>query len=391
MLLVTGDRQQLKTCGRPTGKWLLSVLLARRSKPQPPSNDGEACVDVGRSRGLGPVRSDAGALRYDLAGVLVQGAGLGNGFHRFLDLRVGLELDLGAFLLAEAGKEDFLLDLALDPVEVFADFGLGVANVVLAHIVAQVAQHSVVNFKALGDGGPRAEVEAREAPHTLVGVEEDVGAQQGLFELAELRRGDLDVRRDATAAGYLAATVGELDLRRMLGNFALVVIFVERDGFVVALNETAAGRVVTRGGKREAGVFAEWRDGLHQALAESGFADDEAAIMVLHGARNDFGGGGGIAVHENYERDVITLIAANGVVAALGGSAAVVRDDELIFVEEHVADSHGFVEQAARIAAHVENQAVERGRVQLLECISDFAVGGFVEAGEADVADAGSQ
>ncbi len=189
----------------------------------------------------------------------------------------------------------------------------------------------------------------------------------------------------------MPSAIGQPDFRWMLGNFALVVIFVERDGFVVALNETAAGRVVTRGGKREAGVFAEWRDGLHQALAESGFADDEAAIMVLHGARNDFGGGGGIAVHENYERDVITLIAANGVVAALGGSAAMVRDDELIFVEEHVADSHGFVEQAARIAAHVENQAVERGRVQLLECISDFAVGGFVEAGEADVADAGSQ
>src|SRR6266478_2909201 len=283
MLLVTGDRQQLKTCGRPTGKWLLSVLLARRSKPQPPSNDGEACVDVGRSRGLGPVRSDAGALRYDLAGVLVQGAGLGNGFHRFLDLRVGLELDLGAFLLAEAGKEDFLLDLALDPVEVFADFGLGVANVVLAHIVAQVSQHSVVNFKALGDGRPRAEVVSREAPHTLVGVEEDVGAQQGFFELAEL----------------------------------------------------------TRGGKREAGIFAERRDGLHQALAESGFADYEAAIMVLHGARNDFCSGGGIAVDENYKRDVITLIAANGIVAALGGGAAVMRDDELIFIQEHVADSYG--------------------------------------------------
>ncbi len=79
-------------------------------------------------------------------------------------------------MLAEGGEEDFLLDLALDPVEVFADFGLGVADVVLAHIGAQVAQYGVVDFEALGDGGAGAEVVAREASHTLVGVEEDVGA-----------------------------------------------------------------------------------------------------------------------------------------------------------------------------------------------------------------------
>src|SRR4029077_8564084 len=189
---------------------------------------------------------------------------------------------------------------------------------------------------------------------------------------------DVDVRGDAAAAGYLAAAVRELDLVGMIGNFALVVIFIERDRFVVALDKAATRSVVTRGGEREAGVFTERRDGLYQALAESGFADDETAIVVLHGAGDDFGGGSGIAVYENYEWDAVTLIAANGVTAALGGGAAVVRDDELVFIEEHVADGHGFVEQAAGIAAHVENQAVEGGRVELLQRVGNFAVGGFV-------------
>src|SRR6202035_2806797 len=101
----------------------------------------------------------------------------------------------------------------------------------------------------------------------------------------------------------------------------------------------------------------------------------------------NFGSGGGVAVNENHERDIITLIAANGVVAALRGGAAVVGDNELILVEEHVADSDGFVEQSAGIAAHVKNQTVERRRVKLLESVSDFTIGSLVKAGEADVAD----
>ena len=60
------------------------------------------------------------------------------------------------------------------------------------------------------------------------------------------------------------------------------------------------------------------------------------------------------------------LIAADRVVAALGRSAAVMRNDELIFVEEHVADGYGFVQQAAGIAAHVEDEAIELRSVKLL-------------------------
>ena len=65
------------------------------------------------------------------------------------------------------------------------------------------------------------------------------------------------------------------------------------------------------------------------------------------------------------------------------------RDDQLIFVEEHIADGHCFIEQAAGVAAHVEDEAIELRGVELLEAFGNFTVCGFVEAGEANVADAG--
>src|SRR6267142_2009027 len=110
--------------------------------------------------------------------------------------------------------------------------------------------------------------------------------------------------------------------------------------------------------------------------------------MVLHGAGNNLGGGGGVAVYQDDERDVVALVAAHGVVATLCGGAAMVRDDELILVEEHIADGYCFVEQAAGVAAHVEKQAIEGWRIKLLQGVGNFAIGGFVKAGKANVTDA---
>src|SRR5882762_10311662 len=113
--------------------------------------------------------------------------------------------------------------------------------------------------------------------------------------------------------------------------------------------------------------------------------------MVLYGAGNNFCGGGGVAIDQDDERNIVALIAAHGVVATLSGSASMVRDDQLILVEEHVADGHCFIEQAAGVAAHVENQAIEGWRIKLLQGVGNFAIGGFVKAGKANVTDAGFQ
>ena len=68
------------------------------------------------------------------------------------------------------------------------------------------------------------------------------------------------------------------------------MIVVEGDIFVIALNQAAAGRVVTRDGQQHGGIFAEWKLGLNKAFAEAGLADYQAAIVILHRARYDFGG-----------------------------------------------------------------------------------------------------
>ncbi len=89
--------------------------------------------------------------------------------------------------------------------------------------------HGVVDFKFVGDVGLGAEVIAGEAADAGFRGEEDVGAEKGFLKFVELGRGHDDVRSDAAAAGDLAAAVGELDLRGMVGDFAFVVILVERN------------------------------------------------------------------------------------------------------------------------------------------------------------------
>ena len=66
-----------------------------------------------------------------------------------------------------------------------------------------------------------------------------------------------------------------------------------------------------------------------------------------------------------------------------------VGDDELILFEKHVADGDGFIEKAAGIAAHIEDEAIEGIGAKLFEGVGDFAVGGVVELRESNVADAG--
>src|SRR5262249_62140836 len=92
-----------------------------------------------------------------------------------------------------------------------------------------------------------AEVRTGETAHAGFRGIEHVKAEEFLLEFGEFWLGDDDVRSDAAAAGDLPAGIGQSDFRRMIGNFALVVIFVERNGFVVALNQAPAGSVVTGG------------------------------------------------------------------------------------------------------------------------------------------------
>ena len=203
---------------------------------------------------------------------------------------VGFQKNFEALLGAVGRHKDFLLDLALGPVEIFVVFRFGVFHVVLGEVIAELVEDGVVDFEIVSDVGLGAEEVAGKSGHALFGGEKHVVAIHGLLELGGLRLSDKDVRRDAATAGNLATTVGLANLGGMIGNLALVVIFVERDGFVIALNEAATGSVVASSGESKTGIFGERLNSLNESLAEGGFANDEAAVVILNGARNDFSG-----------------------------------------------------------------------------------------------------
>src|SRR5260221_13171727 len=110
-------------------------------------------------------------------------------------------------------------------------------------------------------------------------------------------------------------------------------------------------------------------------------------MVVLRRARNYFGGRRGVVIRWDAERDCDALIATDGVIAMVLRSAAVMRNDELVFFKEHVADCDRFVEKTAWIATHVENEAVEIRGVKFLQGLGNFVVGCFVERGQAEIAD----
>src|SRR5437762_3558419 len=63
------------------------------------------------------------------------------------------------------------------------------------------------------------------------------------------------------------------------------------------------------------------------------------------------------------------------------------RDDDLSLLEELVGDADAFTEQAAGVAAEVEDQSLEIA--EGIERVGDFMLGGLIETVDVHVADAG--
>ena len=307
--------------------------------------------------------------------VVFEGLGFGHEGDGLGDLGVPLGADLEAFDLAELRGEEFSLDVLLDPVGDAGDVSVGVLDLVGLEEVLELLHDGVVDHEVLADGVGGEVV--------LAEVEEGVVLGQAVLEAVGLDGFDLLVGRDAAAAVDGAAGVGELDLEVALvglgGVVADVVVVVERDVIVVALDEAAGRSVVVIGGEGEAGVFGDLEDGLDEALAEGGFTDDEGAVVILKRAGDDLGGGGGVAVDEDDDGVLVgTLLAAGGAVDLVREGATALGDDDLSLLEELVGHVDGFVEEAAGVAAEVEDETLElAGSLELVESVADLAAGGF--------------
>ena len=130
----------------------------------------------------------------------------------------------------------------------------------------------------------------------------------------------------------------------------VVVVVVQRDAGVVALDQAARRRVVVVGGQRQAGILAQVVDGLHQALAEGGFAHDQRAVVILQRAGDNLGRRGRVAVDQHHDGEGLAAVAVGGGVVQVGIGAAALRDDGLALGQQVVADVHRLAQQAARIA-----------------------------------------
>src|SRR5579871_2310146 len=109
--------------------------------------------------------------------------------------------------------------------------------------------------------------------------------QERILEMVRFNRRDVYVGSDATATVHRASAVSELHLavRRVgaLGALAVVVVVVQRDVAVIALNQPSARSVVVSGRKSQTGIFRQRIDGLHQTFAEGHFAGNQTAVVIL--------------------------------------------------------------------------------------------------------------
>ena len=142
------------------------------------------------------------------------------------------------------------------------------------------------------------------------------------------------------------------------------------------------------GGQRQAGVLAEVVDRLHQALAEGGFAHDQGAVVILQRAGDDLSRRSGIAIHQHHDGEGLAVVAVGGRVVLVGIGAAALGDDGLSLGQQVVADLNRLAQQAAGIAAQVEDQPLQVG--EAVDGVVHFLGRGLLELGQVNVADAGT-
>ena len=108
----------------------------------------------------------------------------------------------------------------------------------------------------------------------------------------------------ALAAAQMFVEVGFAGAQgcKHIAFFGLVHHDVGHDAF--GLDGFARGRVITRRGDLQAGIWPEWAHGLYRALAEGLVAHDDAAFVVLQRARHNLAGRGRAFVDQHHQRHV---------------------------------------------------------------------------------------
>src|SRR5262249_1922536 len=130
----------------------------------------------------------------------------------------------------------------------------------------------------------------------------------------------------------------------------------------------------------------ELLDRLHAPLAVAAVPHNQGALVVLEAARQHLAGAGAVAVDEADHRAVELAPLRLAAEASLRPLAVLDRDDEPV-VDEQVGDRAGRFEVAARVEAHVEDEALHPLLLELLDGLLDVGGRTRVELVEPDVAD----
>ena len=250
--------------------------------------------------------------------------------------------------------------------------------------MAELLQNPLIHGKVFGNALVDRDV-------VLGEVEESILLQQAILELVALDGGQLDVGGDPASAVDRAPAVGQLNivvLGRVVRAAAVpcVIVVIERNAVIVALDQAAAGGVILGGGQGQAGVFRQRVDRLHQPFAKRRFSRNQATVVILNRSGDDFGRRGAAAVYQHHQRKFLAAVAVLGMVDLLRRITSVMRDNHLPFAEKLVGDADALAEQAARILPQVKNQAVQIAHG--VQRLAHFLVGGFLEAADVEIADA---
>ncbi len=170
-------------------------------------------------------------------------------------------------------------------------------------------------------------------------IEERVMLQQLILNGNGFRRVDLVVGGDPASAEHRATGVGGLDLAalRILRLVVVVVVVVKRNTVVIALDQPAAGRVVVIRRQRQAGVLRQGVNGLHQSLAEGGFAGNDRAIVILQRAGNNFSGRRCAVIDQHHDGIFLAPVAMGRTIGLLREGAPTLGDNHLALLQELIA------------------------------------------------------
>src|SRR5208283_4613380 len=136
-------------------------------------------------------------------------------------------------------------------------------------------------------------------------------------------------------------------------------------------------------------MIVERQNGLDRAFAEGLGAENHGALLILQGARDDFARTGAAAVDQHYHRVVNEIFFLVREIFLLLIFLAPLRVNDQPAVEEVVGDLDRLVEQATRVVAQIEHDALDLAvilRLELVNRLLDAVARVLLESGYADVA-----